>query len=423
MNPRRRDPISTARAGDPPAPGPARAFPAELLAARRDRLLQRLGDGIAIVPAAPELRKSRDTEVLYRQSSDLYYLTGMLEPDAVAVLTPHDPDHRFTIFVRPRDPGREAWSGPRMGVEGAAEALGADSAYPIDELPDRLPGLLREADRIHYPISAVRQLDTFVAESLVRARSDRQRSGAGPTGLVDLEAVTGELRVIKDAEEVERIRTAADIAVAGHLAAMQRARPGTGEWEIQAVLESTFRAHGATGPAFPSIVGSGANATVLHYVANQSRVSEGDLVLIDAGAEWGMYCSDITRTVPASGRFSASQRDLYDIVLAAENAGIHAAIPGAAIADVHHAAIRTLAAGLIDMGVLEDASPDDAIEAGSIKRFYMHQTSHWLGLDVHDVGLYERAGEPVELEPGMVLTVEPGLYIPADADDVPDAFR
>jgi Xaa-Pro aminopeptidase len=400
----------------------SQSFSPEVFRERRERLLRRIGDGIAVLPAAPELFRSRDTEVPYRQDSDFYYLTGFGEPEAVAVLTPHDPEHRFTLFVRPRDPEREAWNGPRAGVEGAREGFGADAAYPIEALEEQLYKLALPASRIFYALGRDPEMDERVIALLVRTRRARPRSGRGPTAVEDLEPTLGEMRRIKGPAEVERMRVAAAVAVEGHRAIMAAARPGMGEWELEAVLEAKFRSLGATGPAFPSIVGSGANATVLHYVANQRRAREGELVLVDAGAEVGMYCSDITRTFPVSGRFSAPQRALYETVLAAEEAAIEAVRPGAPFADVHDAAVRVLVEGLVRLEIL-DGDVEELIQEGAYKRYYMHQTSHWLGLDVHDVGLYREHGASVLLEAGMVLTVEPGLYIPPDAEEVPQKYR
>ncbi|MQA91013.1 MAG: M24 family metallopeptidase [Gemmatimonas sp.] len=403
--------------------GPPRPLEPSIFAARRERLFERIGDGVALVPAASELFSSRDTEVPYRPSSDLYYLSGIVEPEAVAVLTPHDSAHRFTLFVRPRDPERERWSGARIGPERAAEISGADAVYPLPELADRLPELLASGERIYYPLGAVSRIDGMVMEGLLRARRARQRSGVGPIGVVDLEAVTSELRIVKGTDEVDQIRFAAEISAEAHRIAMERTRPGVGEWEVQAALEAAFRTLGAARPAFPSIVGAGANATVLHYVANQSRMRDGELLLIDAGAERGMYSADITRTFPVSGVFSGAQRDLYEVVLEAEEAGIATAAPGSTAADIHSSALGVLVHGMIDLGILRADSVEEVIDSGSYKRFYPHQTSHWLGLDVHDVGPYRRNGAPVTLVPGMVLTVEPGIYVPADSEDVPGAFR
>jgi Xaa-Pro aminopeptidase len=404
------------------APGHPEPLPVEVFRRRRERFLNRLGDAVAVIGAAPELFSSRDTEVPYRPNSDLFYLTGFEEPRAVALLTPHDPGHRFTLFVRGRDPGREAWSGPRAGVEGAREQCGADAAYPAEELQQRLPDLLDAACRIVYPVGD-RELEPLVLAALIRARGARQRRGVGPVGTEDLDSILGEMRRVKDDVEVERIRVAARISERGHLAAMRHARPGVGEWEVEAELEAEFRRLGAAGPAFESIVGSGANATVLHYVANRDRIREGDLVLVDAGAQWGMYCADITRTFPASGRFSAPQRELYDLVLEAEEAGIAAAKPGGSVQEIHQEVLKVLVGGMMRLGLLPAGDLEEAIRDGGFRRFYMHQSSHWLGLDVHDVGPYMEDGEPVPLCPGMVLTVEPGLYVPAAADDVPERFR
>ncbi|MBW3628759.1 MAG: aminopeptidase P N-terminal domain-containing protein [Gemmatimonadetes bacterium] len=403
--------------------GPAAPAPVEVFRARRERLLELAGGAVVLLASNPELFRSRDTEVPYRQNTDFYYLTGVEEPEAFAVLTPHDAAHRFTLFMRPRDPDRERWNGPRIGVEAAMETYGADAVYPIGDVDERAAELIAPADRLLYALGADPALDTRVLEILSRARRARARSGAGPTTLVDLDSLLAEMRKIKDPHEIERMRCAAAIGAAGHRAAMARARPGIGEWELEAILEGTFRSHGAAGPAFASIVGSGENATFLHYTQNDSVVPEDALVLIDAGAEWGMYCSDITRTFPASGRFTAPQRELYELVLQAENAAIEAVRPGVGITAVHDAAVGMLVAGMVRLGILQDVSAEEAIESGSYRRFYMHQTSHWLGLDVHDVGLYRRNGTPITLEPGMVLTIEPGIYISRDSETVPAAYR
>ena len=388
---------------------------------RRERFLERIGNGVAVLPAAAPLIKSRDTELGFRQNSDLFYLTGVTEPEAVAVLSPHDPACRFTLFVRPRDPEREVWDGARVGVERAAEQFGADAVHPIGELDRHIRGLVEPADRIWYALGAHPRMDGRIIELLAGFRHSRQRSGRGPTGIEDPDRVLGPMRMVKDVEELACLRRAAEISAEGHLAAIRAGRPGAGEWEIEAALQFAFRAAGATGPAFASIVASGPNAGVLHYVANDRRVEPGELVLVDAGAEYRMYCADITRTWPTSGRFTDAQRAVYDVVLAAEEAGIAAARPGESVTAAHDAALRVLVDGMRELGLLQ-GSTDELIESGAYKRFYIHQTSHWLGLDVHDVGPYRESGEPVILEADMVLTVEPGLYIP-DADDVPPALR
>jgi Xaa-Pro aminopeptidase len=362
--------------------------------------------------------------VRYRAHSDLYYLTGFREPGAVAVLTPHDADHRFTLFVRPRDAAREQWEGRRAGVEGARERYGADAAYPIGELGERLRALVEPADRIVYALGGHREMDRRVTELVAgfRLSGSRARTGRGPLTVEDPTLHLEEMRLVKEPGELARLRTAAEISALGHLAAMSATAPGLHEWEVEAVLEATFRLHGATGPGYPSIVASAENATILHYVENDRRMNDGELLLIDAGAEWAMYSGDITRTFPVSGRFSAEQRAVYDIVLAAEEAGIAAARPGAPVSALHAEVVRVLAAGLVELGVLV-GPPERVVEEELYKPFYMHQTTHWLGLDVHDVGLYARNGEPTTLVEGMVLTVEPGLYFLPDDQRVPERFR
>ncbi len=409
------------RAGPRIEPG-ALALPADLLRQRRERFLEQAGEGVAILCSAPEMFKSRDTEIRYRQDSDFYYLTGFVEPAAVAVLSPHDPDHRFTLFVRPRDEEREVWSGARAGPEGAREHFGADAAYPITELEEHLRKLIEPADRILYGFGSSAKLDLRVIEELVHFRRARQRTGKGPAEVVDPASILSAMRRVKEPLELERLRLAAAVSADGHLAAMRAARPGVGEWELEATIEAAFRLAGASGPAFPSIVGSGPNGSILHYHANHRRTREGDLVLIDAGAEVGMYCGDISRTFPVSGRFTAPQRALYEVVLAAEEAVIDAIRPATPFAELHQTAVRVLVEGMLELGLLA-GERDALIDEEAHKRFYMHQTSHWLGLDVHDVGLYKEGGEPVRLEPNMVLTVEPGLYIPEGAENVPAEFR
>jgi Xaa-Pro aminopeptidase len=377
---------------------------------------------VMVLPAAPELVRGRDGEVRYRPDPAVHYLTGFPEPDAVAVLTPHDAAHRLTLFVRPRDPEREAWDGPRCGPEGAREHYGADAAYPISELRERLTGLLEPADAVWYALGG--PLDALVLEVMKGFRRTRPRAGRGPDTLRDPAAVLDSMRRVKDAAEVELLRTAARATVAGHLAGMAATRPGAGEWEIEAAVDAAFRATGpSAAPAFQTIVGSGPNAAVLHYRANRRRVGEGEMVLLDAGAEIEMYCGDVTRTFPASGVFTSAQRQLYEVVLRAERAAIAAVRPGAEFGAIHTAACRELVDGLVDMGLLQ-GERDSLMEQGAYRRYFMHQTSHWLGLEVHDVGAYrETPEEPVVLEPGMVLTVEPGLYLAAGLEDVPNELR
>lgn len=407
-------------------------------ARRRDRFLELCGSGVAVLRAAPELTRPGGGEVPYRQHGNLFYLTGWPEPEAVAVLTPYDEEHRFTLFVRPRDADREVWTGPRIGVEGARERFGATAVYPITELAERLPELLRPASRVWYALGVDPATDRLLVDLMVQFRRTRPRTGYGPTAVEDPAPLLGRLRLVKEPAEIARLRRAAGIAVAAHRAAIAHVRPGAGEWELQALLEHGFRDAGAAGPAFPSIVAAGPGATVLHYTANNRRIAAGELLLLDAGAEWQGYCSDISRTVPVSGRFTEPQRALYEVVLSAQRAALRTVRPGATTTDLHDAAVREITTGLVRLGILRGAA-DDLIREEAYKPFFMHQTSHWLGLDVHDAGPYREPAalhpasvpprpdasppHPVRLEPGMVLTVEPGVYIAATAEAAPEPFR
>ncbi|MEQ8330176.1 MAG: aminopeptidase P N-terminal domain-containing protein [Longimicrobiales bacterium] len=383
-------------------------------AARRRRVHAALDGDVMVLGAAPVRLRSRDTEYPYRADSELYYLTGCTDPDVVAVLSGgSEPD--LTLFVPERDETRELWSGRRMGPDEARERHGADHAWPASELDARLPGLLASARRIHARLGAGTELERLVIAALVAARARGQRHGTGPRAVVDPGQILDEMRLIKDAWEIRALREAAAVTVEGHRQGLAALAPGLGEWAVQARIDGTFRAAGASGPGFETIVGAGANACVLHYVSNSATVAEGDLVLMDAGAEVGLYHGDVTRTAPASGRFTAEQRALHDLVDAARAAGVAAAVPGATVGSVHDAAVAVLVEGLVELGVLT-GSPDTLIESEAYKAFFPHNTSHWLGLDVHDPGDYARDGSSRVLEPGMVLTVEPGLYVPTGAD-------
>lgn len=357
---------------------------------------------------------------MYRPDSELYYLTGATEPGTVAVLT-GGAEPRFVLFVAERDPVHELWHGPRLGPEAAAEAFGADEVHGLSELGRRFPSLVADADRIYFRLGEDRALQRRVVEVLSSGRSRAQRSGRGPRGVIDPALVLDELRSIKDEWEVHTLREAARMTVEGHRTGIAFLQPGLGEWAVEAAVEGSFRAQGATGPGFATIVGAGSNACILHYVKNNSVVSEGDLVLIDAGAEHDMYHGDVTRTVPAAGRFTPMQRTVYDVVDAARGAGVAACRPGSSIDDIHRAALRVIVEGLVDLGVVSGAV-EDLIEGGAHRPYFPHNTSHWLGLDVHDPGAYVRDGSSRRLEPGMVLTVEPGLYFRAGIDGVPDGL-
>lgn len=379
-----------------------------------------------LLPAADLRYKSGDSEYRYRPDSEMLYLTGWEEWDSVAVLRGHGAKDRFVLFVPERDAERERWTGPRMDPAEVQARFGADAVFPMSEFRARGPALLADGDRIHYRLGASAVCDDVVREALRAGRARRARKGAGACMVVDPGAVLDAMRVRKDAAEVARLREAARISVAAFREALGRVRPGAGEWEVEAALEAGFRRRGAGGPAFATIVGAGANACTLHYTANRARVGGGDLVLMDAGAEFDYYAADITRTVPASGRLAGARREAYEVVRGAYRAAIAACRPGGTLDDVHQAASRAIAAGLVGMGVVEGAA-DEVLESGAQRAFFPHNTSHWLGLDTHDVGAYRGAhgagegapgvggggaGGPVVLEPGMVFTVEPGLYFP-----------
>jgi Xaa-Pro aminopeptidase len=383
------------------------AHPDDLLR-RRSAALERLGAGALVLPASAVQYASRDTERRYIPDRELYYLTGLTEPETVAVLL-GGTEPRLVVFARPRDEEAELWAGLRLGPEAAAERSGADECHPIDELPARLPDLLRASDRIHFRLGRGDALEVLVGEALASARARGARKGTGPRGLIDPGEIIDDLRLVKDAREVEAIRDACRVTALGHRIGAMCVAPGAGEWVVEAAVEGAFREAGATRPGFDTIVGSGANGCVLHYVDNGCTIPDGSLVLIDAGAEVGMYQGDVTRTWPASGRFTPEQRDIYDLVDRARKAAIAAAAPGTTIAAVHDAAARVLVDGLIDLRVLIGEA-STLLEAGDHRPFFPHQTSHWLGLDVHDPGDYAREGEARVLEPGMVFTVEPGLY-------------
>jgi Xaa-Pro aminopeptidase len=390
-------------------------FPPERFARRRELALERLGSGALVLPAASVRYRSGDSEYPYRADSELFYLTGFGDPGAVAVLRGFAEEERFVLFVRPRDPKAEAWGGTRPDADEVAREFGADAVYPLGELEERLPEILGGADRVfHRPTNggeADGGVGKLVLRALRRARRGGSRTGSGPRGVIDPGEVLDELRLVKDDDELQRLRSAAEITVDGFRAAMAATHPGAGEWEIEATLEYTFRMRGGRAPAFATIVGSGPNACVLHYARNDRRIIDGDLVLVDGGAEFGMYAGDISRTFPASGRFRPEQRVIYDAVARAQRAAIAAVREGTTIDEIHHAAVQVLVEGLVDAGVL---SGDPALlhEEKAHEPFFPHRTSHWLGLDVHDVGDYARDGTPRPLVPGMVLTVEPGLYFP-----------
>ncbi len=391
--------------------------------ARRKRMMEAIAPGAtAIMPSAPVAVRSGDVEFVYRQDSDFYYLTGFAEPESVAVLSPGHPDGEFVMFVRPRDKERETWTGRRAGIEGAIVEYGADKAYVIDELEKILPRYLEKSERVHYPLGLNEKMDERVMKLIRWAQTMRPRIGVGPSAIIDPRDIIHEARLKKEPAELAAMRRAMAISADAHRRAMMKARGGMREWQIEAEVDYAFRSQGATGPSYPSIVASGPNAATLHYINNDREMRTGELLLIDAGAEYEFYAADITRTSPVGARFTALQRSLYELVLDAQLKAIEVIKPGAHFDDPHEVALGVLVDGMLQLGILH-GSREEIIEKGAYRRYYMHRTSHWLGMDVHDVGLYRVAGASRVLEPGMVLTVEPGLYIAPDDDEVPESFR
>lgn len=391
--------------------------------ARRRRQLMRMAgdDAILVLPSAPEHIRSRDTHYPYRQDSDFWYLTGFAEPDAVLVLVPGRAHGEVLLFCRERDPEREGWDGPRAGPEGAVEAFGMDDAYPIADLDEILPGLLEGRSRVYYHFGRDTEFDIQLIGWLNRVRAQVRLGAQPPHEFLELGHLLDEQRLFKSKDELKLMQRAADISVAAHEAAMRAVRAGVPEYVLQAELEYVFRKHEAV-PAYGSIVGAGANACVLHYIANNAVAREGELVLVDAGAEYRSYAADITRTFPVSGRFSKEQRALHDLVGAAQAAALEQARPGVPYEAGHQAAVETLTEGLLRLGLLK-GTLEQNIRDGHYKRFYRHKTGHWLGLDVHDVGDYRIDGQSRLLEPGMVFTIEPGLYVSPDDRSVAAKWR
>jgi len=394
--------------------------------------MQAAGGGIAIIPTAHEVMRNSDADYPYRHDSYFYYLSGFAEPEAVVVLVAGKDSTESILFCREKNLEREIWDGFRYGPIAAAEAFGFDAAFPVESLDVEIPKLMAEMPNVFYSLGHDARTDARVQGWLTAVRAQARAGVSAPAAIRELRPLLNEMRLFKDATEIASMQRAADIAGGAHARAMRMSRPGMHEYEIEAELLHEFRRHGAEGPAYTSIVAAGANACVLHYRAGNAVMNDGDLVLIDAGCEFDSYASDITRTYPANGRFSQPQRELYDIVLAAQYAAIDAVKPGARFDHSHTAALHVLVQGMLDTGLLDRAmvgNADDAIASGAYRRFYMHRTGHWLGMDVHDVGDYRdsEAGaigsERLSriLQPGMVLTVEPGLYV-RPAPEVPEKY-
>ncbi len=388
---------------------------------RRRRLMQSLSAGAIVLTAGHDAARNNDVDHQYRQPSSFWYLTGFDEPDAVAVLRPgsHTP---YTLFVRPYDPTFEIWVGYRAGVGGAVGALEANAAYSIDQLDSQLPKLLAEYDTIYYALGSDDRVDGIISALVQRRRGMAQRGAKPIRRIEDPTTQVDAMRQIKTNDEIALLQRAIDITAHGFDAAMRTAAPGVHEYEVQAALERPFRQLGSPRNGYPSIVAGGANACVLHYVRNRDALGPDDLLLIDAGAEYGFYTADVTRTWPVSGKFTAPQRAVYELTLEAQRKAIADVKPGAGFDDVHRTATRTLVQGLVDLGIMS-GSVDGIMERQSYRDYYMHGTSHWLGLDVHDSGPYRDDRGQIRLRPGMVLTVEPGLYFGPQAKQAPDIYR
>lgn len=384
--------------------------------ARRRRRLMGLMEpnSIAILPSAREQMRSRDTEYPFRQDSDFHYLCAFPEPESVLVLIPGRSHGEFVLFCRERDEEHALWHGHREGPEGACAHFGADDAFPISDIDEILPGLIEGRERVYYSMGRSESFDRRLMGWVNRIRGQSATGAIPPGDFTDLDHLVHELRLKKSAAELKLLARAGEITAEAHCQAMRAARPGVHEYQLEAELHYRFALAGARYPAYPSIVGSGPNACTLHYVENRRTLRDGDLVLIDAGCEYQHYAADVTRTFPANGRFSASQRAIYEIVLEAQRAALAAIHPGNHWDAPHQATVEVITAGLLSLGILQ-GSLGQLIESGAYRPYYMHRAGHWLGLDVHDVGDYRVAGEWRQLEAGMVMTVEPGIYIAPDA--------
>ena len=376
---------------------------------RRKHVIERIGNGIAVVPAAPVRQRNSDVSYPYRPNSDFYYLTHFPEPDAVAVLAPGSEHGDYILFCRERDPQKEIWDGRRSGQDGAVERYGADSSFPISSLDDMMPGLLKDREKIHYCIGHYPEFDARVVQWMNQSKRNIRAGIASPNEMVDLGRILHEMRLFKHPDEIDQLKFAASVSANAHLAAMRACHPDMMEYEIQAEIEYRFQKENCS-TAYPSIVAAGSNTCVLHYIENSSKLRGGQLLLVDAGAENDCYAADITRTYPVNGKFTACQKAIYEIVLEAQSKAISTAIPGNRYSDVDNAATSTIVDGLIDVGILQ-GDRSELMESGAYQPYYMHKIGHWLGLDVHDVGEYRDKGGFRTLEAGMYMTVEPGIYL------------
>ena len=379
-------------------------------------------DSVAIIPAAREAVRSHDTNYRYRQNSDFFYLTGFEEPEAIAVIAPSRPK-KFTLFVRPRDLEQEIWTGYRAGVEGAVSDYSADEAFTIGEFDEKLAEIIDGPSVLYYAFGHTSsEMDQKIIQQLTQMREMNRRPLEPPKTIVDPSSILHEMRVLKSAEEIEIMQRAADIAAEAHVEAMKTVRAGMMEYEVEAMLEAYFRKHGAAGSSYTSIIGGGGNATVLHYIDNKDQLQDGDLLLVDAGAEYKGYASDITRTFPINGKFTDAQRDIYDLVLKCQKSCVDMVRPGVRLEDLKTHSIEILTEGMVELGLLK-GEPKKLIEEKKYMQFYMHNLGHYLGIDVHDAGRYYFKGESRPAEAGMVMTIEPGLYISPDTSRIPEGFN
>lgn len=380
-------------------------------------------DSVAIIPSALETTRSNDTQYRFRQCSDFYYLTGFDEPEAIAVVAPVHKEQPYTLFVRPRDKEKEIWEGRRAGVEGATREHGADAAFPLEEFRAKLAEFLTNVSTLYYRIGAGNfELDDTIIKQVASMRAMGRKGIQPPHTIIDPGYIIHEMRLVKAEDEIKLMERAAAITAEAHREAMRATKPGMNEYEIEALIEYIFRRNGAVAPSYTSIVGGGANATILHYTANDAPLRDGDLLLVDAGAEYKGYAGDITRTFPVNGRFTEAQRDIYDLVLHTQIECVRMVKPGVTIDELHNRSVELLTEGMIRLGLLE-GDAKKLIEEEKYKAYYMHRLGHFLGMDVHDVGRYHNDGKSRALEPGMFITIEPGLYIAEDATDAPEKYR
>ena len=389
----------------------------------RKAFIEQMGrGGVAIFTSRPPAIWNHDTEHLYRPDPNFYYLTGFEEPESICVIAPDHPKHQYILFVRPKDKQAEIWNGKRVGVKDARKRYGADKAYPIEKFGEKIGKYLEGTERLYYTLGSNQDVDSEILALFTGSVRSRIRSGQGLHTLVDPSPILSELRLIKNKTELQRIQLATEITVAGHVAAMKAVKPGMYEYDLEALVESTFRMNGASGPAFPTIVASGGNATTLHYTTNDCQIEDETLVLIDAGAEYGRYSGDVTRTFPANGTFTKAQREIYQLVLDAYYAIIDSIRPGVSIDEPHQKSIELLTESMLSLGLLKGKAKK-LIKKEAYRQFYMYRIGHMLGLDVHDVNcVHDANGDFKTFQPGMVMTIEPGLYVDEDTENVPPEY-